>query len=196
MPLWTFCKHFAKMNKQLFIIHDVYNLNTQPNIQTHFEQKLYANFGENYADAFIDFKFKAIAPSVYTFGTKNFFCPTWYFRVQMELDKKPGIFIYLLFLFYMGLYFFLTSDVKFSGKSGLKVLSEHHKKSEAAWDLHNRFKHRHNPSRRRFDWFWTEAESFGTPCGGWKCQRRPEIFTIGSKPGTILPVDVSIFKIA
>ena len=50
----------------------------------------------------------------------------------MELDKKPGIFIYLLFLFYMGLYFFLTSDVKFSGKSGLKVLSEHHKKSEAA----------------------------------------------------------------
>ena len=39
------------MNKQLFIIHDVYNLNTQPNIQTHFEQKLYANFGENYADA-------------------------------------------------------------------------------------------------------------------------------------------------
>ena len=39
------------MNKQLFIIHDVYNLNTQPNIQTHFEQKMYANFGENYADA-------------------------------------------------------------------------------------------------------------------------------------------------
>ena len=47
----------------------------------------------------------------------------------MELDKKPGISKYLLFLFYMDLYFFLTSDMNFPEKSGLKVLSEHHKKS-------------------------------------------------------------------
>ena len=72
---------------------------------------------------------KAIAPSVYTFGKKNFFFSTRDLRVQMELDKKPGISKYLLFLFYMDLYFFLTSDMNFPGKSGLKVLSEHHKKS-------------------------------------------------------------------
>ena len=47
----------------------------------------------------------------------------------MELDQKPGISKYLLFLFYMDLYFFLTSDMNFPGKSGLKVLSQHPKKS-------------------------------------------------------------------
>ena len=47
----------------------------------------------------------------------------------MELDKKPDISIYLMFLFYMDLYFFLTSDVNLPGKSGLKVLSQHPKKS-------------------------------------------------------------------
>ena len=62
----------------------------------------------------------------------------------MELDKKPDISKYLLFLFYMDLYFFLTSDMNFPGKSGLKVLSQHPKKISKIQDSLNGVQHQYN----------------------------------------------------
>ena len=44
-------------------------------------------------------------------------------RVQMESDKKPDIWTYLLFVFYKDLHFFSDLGMIFQEKSGVKVPS-------------------------------------------------------------------------